>query len=304
VLATGIWSSSFVVSQVGLRHLGPFTVVGLQYLVAFVALAPFAARDVRAARRAVPRRVWVQLVALGLTAYVVGNGTLIWGLKWIPAATAALLLSSSPLLVMLGSRLWLKEPPAGEQIAGVLLTVVGGVLFFLHGISGSEPLGVGIVAAGVLAFCAFSLIGRDVARDRKVSPLLLTGVPFGVAGAVLSATALASEGWPTVSWPVVGVLAWLGLVDTAVAYALYNRALERLTATEMSAVISLTPLGTAALGWAWLGQALRPAQLVGMAGVIAGVLFIECRPFERVTISARSSAVSAHDENGLLTRKS
>ena len=44
-------------------------------------------------------------------------------------------------------------------------------------------------------------------------------------------------------------------------------------------------------------------NLVGMVGVIAGVLFVECRPFERVSISARSGAVSAHDETGLLTRK-
>jgi drug/metabolite transporter (DMT)-like permease len=130
---------------------------------------------------------------------------------------------------------------------------------------------------------------RAPSRPRGV---VLTGVPFGVAGAVLTTAALATEGWPTVSWRTAGVLAWLGVIDTAVAYALYNHALRRLTATEMSAVISLTPLGTAALAWGWLGQRLEAAQVVGMAGVIAGVLLVECRPFERAIDCVRAEAVS------------
>jgi EamA-like transporter family len=33
--ATTIWSTSFVVSQIGLRHMGPITVVACQYVIAF-----------------------------------------------------------------------------------------------------------------------------------------------------------------------------------------------------------------------------------------------------------------------------
>src|SRR5207247_6520594 len=150
------------------------------------------------------------------------------------AATAALLLSATPLLVMIGASAWLKEPPTGEQVAGILLTAAGGVLFFLRGAAAGHPLGIAIVASGVVAYAGFSLVGRDVARDARVGAIVMTAVPFGIAGFVLTAAAIATEGWPAMSWRVAGVLVWLGIVDTAGAYALYNRALGLLTATEMS----------------------------------------------------------------------
>lgn len=293
--ATAIWSSSFVVSQVGLRYLGPFTVVGLQYLVAFAVLTPFLALDLGRRPRLTPR-AWGQLATLGLTAYVVGNGTLIWGLKWIPAATAALLLSATPLLVMIGASAWLKEPPTGEQVAGILLTAAGGVLFFLRGAAAGRPLGIAIVASGVVAYAGFSLVGRDVARDARVGTIVMTAVPFGIAGFVLTAAAIATEGWPAMSWRIAGVLVWLGIVDTAGAYALYNRALGLLTATEMSALIAMTPLGTAVIAWVWLGQQLGSLQIVGMLCVIAGVLAVESRLVARTPLPMAVPARSRSDD--------
>jgi drug/metabolite transporter (DMT)-like permease len=171
VAATAIWSSSFVVSQIGLRYMGPFTVVGLQYLVAFVALSPLVAQDVRAAGARSSRGLWMQLLALGLTAYVIGNGTLIWGLKWIPAATAALLLSASPLLVMIGASIWLKEPPVGEQIAGIGLTVVGmlglavGTVLRWGGSVEAATAASG-AATGVAFLLGFALLGRVLWFER------------------------------------------------------------------------------------------------------------------------------------------
>jgi drug/metabolite transporter (DMT)-like permease len=284
IAATAIWSSSFVVAQIGLRHMGPLTVVALQYLVAFIALLPFVLRcgkglHHKSWRDVLPTsKVWLQLVGLGLTAYVIGNGTLILGLQSVPAATAALLFNITPLLVMLGSAVLLKERPTLEQAAGVAVTVLGGIVFFSEGATAGSGWGVLLVMIGVLAFSCFNLIGRDVAKGGKTTTAFLTAVPLGIAALVLTNAALATEGWPTLSLESIGVIVWLGILDTAIAYALYNHALRRLTATEISAVISLTPLGTALIGWLCLDQQLDLVQVIGLLCAVIGILIVECQP--------------------------
>jgi DME family drug/metabolite transporter len=130
---------------------------------------------------------------------------------------------------------------------------LGGVLFFSNGASADWGWGILLVMIGVLAFSFFSLIGRDLAKGGKTSTAFMTGVPLGTAALILVSAALAAEGLPKMSLASIGVIVWLGILDTAIAYALYNHALRYLTAVEISAVISLTPIGTALIGWLWLG---------------------------------------------------
>jgi drug/metabolite transporter (DMT)-like permease len=282
--ATAIWSSSFVVTQIGLRYMGPLTVVALQYVVALVVLLPFLLRGVKGPlyqswRNLLPtREIWIQLVGLGVIAYVIGNGTLIFGLQRVPAATAALLLNTTPLLVMLGSAVLLKERPTLEQTGGIGVTVLGSAVFFSEGATASWGWGVLLVMIGVLAFSCFSLIGRDLAKGGKTSTELLTAVPLATAALLLTIVALAIEGLPTIRLESIAVVVWLGILDTAIAYALYNHALRELTATEISAIISLTPLGTALIGWLCLSQQLAFVQLIGLVCTVIGILIVECQP--------------------------
>jgi drug/metabolite transporter (DMT)-like permease len=281
---TAIWSSSFVVAQIGLRYMGPLTVVALQYVVALVVLLPFLLRGVKGRlhqswRDLLPsRKIWIQLVGLGMIAYVIGNVTLIFGLQRIPAATAALLLNTTPLLVMLGSAVLLKERPTLEQTAGIAVTVLGSAVFFSEGATAGRSWGVLLVMIGVLAFSCFSLIGRDLAKGGKTTTELLTAVPLATAALLLTIAALAIEGMPIIRVESIAVVVWLGILDTAIAYALYNHALRELTATEISAIISLTPLGTALIGWLCLGQQLVFVQIIGLVCTVIGILIVECRP--------------------------
>ncbi|MBI4772386.1 MAG: DMT family transporter [Chloroflexi bacterium] len=107
--------------------------------------------------------------------------------------------------------------------------------------------------------------------------LPLTAIPLAFGGGLLLLAGLAIEGpsrLPAGTW---GLVLWLAVVNTALAYLLYNHALQVLTALEMNVMLNLTPLGTAALAW-WLLQE-RPAvvQLAGIVAVIGGVLMVQMK---------------------------
>jgi drug/metabolite transporter (DMT)-like permease len=274
LVVTAIWASSFVFVKFGLNYMGPLTVAGLRYFLAFLVLLPFMTRNTTPVRP-LPRRLWVHLSVIGLSAYAVGNGTLFWGLKYIPATMGSFLMSLIPLLVLLVGVAWLKEVPTHWQIVGVVISLIGSVLFFSPGLQPEESPGVAIVLVGLVGFTLFGVLGREAARDRQIGTLFLTAVPLAIGGGFLLLIALPLEGIPVFTTTAWSIVLWLAIVNTAFAYVLYNHSLQVLTALEMNVMLNLTPLGTAFLAWLFLDESLSIAQIIGIVTVIIGVILVQ-----------------------------
>ena len=276
LLATIIWASSFVFVKMILSNIGPLTIAGLRYFLAFLVLLPFMISK-RQTIRDISPETWFHLTLIGLSAYTVGNGALFWGLKYLPATTTSFLMGISPLLILFGGVIFLKEVPSRLQVVGLMISLVGNAVFFSSGLQPGEPLGIAIVAFGLLGFTAFGILGRGLARDKRTNTIHLTGIPLGIGGGLLLLIAVPLEGWPIFNQKVLLIILWLAIINTAVAYILYNHALKTITALEMNVFLNLSPLGTAALAWFLLGESLSFKELFGVAIVIIGVTLVQVR---------------------------
>lgn len=274
LVVVGVWGSSFVLVKAGLRYAGPLTLAALRYTAAFVILLPFALRRNTRPRS---REIWARLALIGLLAYTIGNGCLFWGLQYLPSTTSSFLMSLVPLLVLAMSIPWLREYPTRLQVAGLVICLVGCGVFFAPGLEPGEPLGLAVTGVGLVAFAAFGILGRGVARDGTAGTLALTAFPLGFGGIALLPLALAVEGVPRMAATGVGIVLWLALVNTALAYLLYNHALQTLTALEMNLVLNLSPFATAIIALLALGERLQAAQYMGMVGAIVGVALAQWR---------------------------
>ena len=274
VLATTIWASSFVFVKIGLEYMGPLTIAGFRYFLAFLILLPFLIRK-GMIRQPISRGIWLRLFAIGISAYTVGNGALFWGLKYLPATTVSFLMSLSPLLILIGGAVWLKEIPTRWQVFGIVVSLSGSVLFFSSGLKSGEPVGIVIVIVGLIGFMLFGILGREIAKVKQLDTITLTTIPLAIGGGFLLLIAFPLEGMPLLSTKSVGIVLWLAIVNTALAYVLYNHSLQILTALEMNVMLNLTPLGTALLAWWFLGERLGFVQIIGMAVMIIGVIFVQ-----------------------------
>lgn len=275
ILATAIWASSFVIVKIALPHMGPLTIAALRYFLAFLLLLPFTATRNKKVIHSISSHLWIRLFIIGISAYAIGNGALFWGLKYLPATTVSFLMSISPLLILFAGTIWLKEMPTRWQITGVITAFFGSTLFFSSGLRSGEPLGIAIVAVGLIGFTAFGILGREIARDKQIDTLSLTAIPLGFGGGFLLLVALLLEGLPSFSLISWGIVVWLAIVNTAVGYTLYNHSLQILTALEMNVILNLAPLGTAVLAWLILGETLASIQIIGMVTVIIGVILVQ-----------------------------
>jgi drug/metabolite transporter (DMT)-like permease len=123
-----------------------------------------------------------------------------------------------------------------------------------------------------------SLLGRGINRDAATSPLVTTTVSMTIGAVVLLLAAGAgAEGWPALSGQAVAIIAWLAIINTAVAFTLWNFSLRHLTAGESSVVNNAMLPQIGLLGWVFLGEAPGPWQWAGMLLVSVGVVIAQHR---------------------------
>lgn len=281
LLVTFLWSTSWVLIKLGLRaELPALTFAGLRYSLAFLCLAPFVALSParRRSLRALPRAAWAQLALLGLLFYSLTQGAQFVGLALLPAATVTLLLSFSPLVVALLSGLLTGEKPARGQWGGIALSAAGAaVYFFPLAAAGGQALGLAVALLGVLANAASALLGRRVNRQAALSPLLVTTVSMGIGGGLLLAVGVATQGFGRLGPEQWLFVLWLAVVNTAVAFTLWNHSLRTLTAVESSVINNTMLPQIAVLAWLFLGEALGWRQIAGLILVAVGTLLVQLR---------------------------
>lgn len=279
LFVTFLWSTSWVLIKWGLRDIPALTFAGLRYALAALCLLPFVLRQPHvSALRAMPGRQWARLAVFGLLFITVTQGAQFLGLKYLPAVTVSLLLNFTPVVVALMGIALLAERPSIRQWLGVALYLTGILLYFYPIlIPESEVLGIIIVAVGVLFNAGSSIMGRHINREERTNPLIVTTISMGVGAIALLAIGLVVEGFPTISLTNWAFIAWLAVVNTALAFPLWNHTQRTLSAVESSIINSTMLVQIAILAWLFLDESLTPQDITGMALVIAGTLVVQLR---------------------------
>lgn len=279
LFVTLLWSSSWVLIKQGLKDIPALTFAGLRYTLAFLCLLPLAARrgDLRTLRR-LPRRDWLTLSALGLLYYTVTQGAQFLGLERLPAVTTSLLLSFSPVMVALLGIVLLSERITGAQWGGIALYLAGVLVYFYPiNIPAREVVGLAIVLISMLSNALSAVIGRAVNRQRTLSPLAVTVATMGIGSVVMLAAGAVAQGVPALDARSWAIIAWLAVVNTALAFTIWNHTQRTLPAIETSIINNTMLIQIALLAWIFLGERLSARAIAGLALAAAGTLIVQLR---------------------------
>lgn len=279
LLVTFLWSTSWVLIKIGLEDIPALPFAGLRYTLAFLFLLPFALQSGKlAVLRRLPAGMWLRLLLLGLVFYTATQGAQFLSLAYLPAMTVSLLLSFTTILVGLLGIVLLREQPTVVQWGGTALYLAGiGVYFYPLMVPSDEVVGLVIAMAGVLANALSSILGRDVNRSSDLEPMIVTVVSMGSGGFLLLAVGIATQGVPSLTLTHWAIILWLAVVNTALAFTLWNYTLRTLSAMESSILNNTMLFQIAVLAWLFLGEPLGWRQMLGMILAALGTLLVQIR---------------------------
>lgn len=293
LFVTLLWSSSWVLIKIGLKaSLPAVTFAGLRYSLAFLCLIPFVLINPthRNTLRGFSRATWTQLALLGLMFYTLTQGAQFVSLAFLPAATLSLLFNFSPIIVALLSGILNNEPPSIAQWGGLVLSAIGAVVYFLPlDIPAGQIFGLSVALVGVVVNSGSSLLGRQVNHQSGLPPIIITTVSMGIGGLILLVAGATIQGFGQLTlmqWLITG---WLAIVNTAVAFTLWNNTLRTLTAVESSIINSMMLPQIAILAWLFLGEPLNLRQIIGIVLVGVGALIVQL--WRHLPSSVKSIAV-------------
>jgi drug/metabolite transporter (DMT)-like permease len=272
-----LWGGSFFFNKVAVTALPPLTVVTVRVaLAAAVLMAVLWARGVALPRG---RAVLGAFLVMGLLNNAVPFALIAWGQSQIASGVAAILNASTPLFTVLLAPWLADEPLTTGRLAGVLLGLGGAAVMMGAGLGGRAAAELACVAAAV----SYALAGHYGRRFRAlgVPPLATAAGQVTASSLMLLPLALiVDRPWtlPAPGWAVLGALAGLAVLATALAFVVYFRLLASAGATNLLLVTLLIPVTAILLGVAVLGEALLPRHLAGMALIGLGLAAIDGRP--------------------------
>jgi drug/metabolite transporter (DMT)-like permease len=272
LVAVIMWGLAPVATRAVVAHLSPLPLLTLRLIAAAVVLLPWAWPVFRRLRA----RSAGRLAAAGLLALVGYNLLVTLGLRWLPAATAGLLLATEPVWIMLLGRVFLGERVglrawlgSGVALAGVAVLAGPGAA---TGAGGYRALaGTGLVLAGTLAFAGYTIAQRPLSEQFGAVP---AGAASTVAGAVpyLAFTGtLAGAGLGHLSPAVWGGLAFLTLGSTVAGMLLWNVAVLSGGAARVSLLLYLEPVVSVLGAAVFLGEHITAVMIGGGVLILGGV---------------------------------
>jgi drug/metabolite transporter (DMT)-like permease len=270
-----IWGVNFSVVKVVLGEIEPLAFNALRFPLALAALAVAAGSSPGPAlpsREDVPR-----IVLLGVLGNVAYQMCFIYGIDWTSAGNASLLLSTTPVWIVLLSAVTGHEYPTRWVSLGVLLTLAGMTLVVLG--SGNEvSIGSSTLRGDLLMILAsiiwsvYTVGGRaPVARYgalKMTAWSLYVGVPLLV---LIGTPALGRADLRSISVGSWLGVAYAGLFAIGLAYLLWYRGVEKLGNNRTAIYSNLVPVAALFTAWLWLGEAPQRLQLVGAGVIIAGL---------------------------------
>ncbi|KQM16192.1 ABC transporter permease [Plantibacter sp. Leaf171] len=207
----------------------------------------------------------------------------------LPGGVAATMGAIGPVLVAVLASLLVGEALTLRRVLAGLAGIGGVALIVLQADARLDVVGVVAALAGAVSMSLGSVLskrwgrpstgrrlgGRRTGSASTASGLAVTAWQLVAGGLVLVPVLLVVEGLPAdAPGPAaVGGYAYLAVVGTALAYALWFRGIGVLPVGSVSFLGLLSPVVAVLLGVAVLGEGLSLGQLLGI-GVVAGSLVL------------------------------
>lgn len=274
VAAAVLWGTTGTAQALGPDDASPLAVGAARVAVGGAALVALAA-----ARRGIRGGAPWPPVTLGVSAAAVAAYQLLFFAAVDSTGVAlgtAVAIGSGPVVAGLLALIVRGERPGRSWAAATALAVAGCALLLLAGGDAeARPAGVALALGAGASYAAYTVGTKGLLSAH--GPDEVAAACFGLAGvALLPVLVVSGTGWLATPGGVA-MVAHLGLVTTAAAYALFFRGLGAVPVATAATLTLAEPLTAGVLGVAVLGERPTATAVAGAALLLAGLVLVAGR---------------------------
>lgn len=276
LLAGALWGMGFVAQAKAMETVEPFVFVGLRFLMATLAILPFAVFEARRAERPLEMRDWGAFVWIG-TLLFLGVAAQQIGILTTTVTNSGFLTGLyvvfTPFLTVLLFRVWphaVVWPAAFVAFAGI---------FFLSGGSFGRLQPGDWLTIACAGFFSLQIIFIQRHASHTGRPITLSVVQFAVCAVCGLAIALPLEtfDWAAIRTALPEIL-YSGVVSGGIAFTLQVIGQRYTTAPQAAIFLSTEAVFAAFFAAMFLGERIAVIGLVGCALIFAAILAVEILP--------------------------
>ena len=279
-----IWGSTFVALKIGLEGTPPLLGVAMRHILASGLL--FLIIYIR--KLPIPRDplAYKQYLTVGLLNFSLSYSLTYTGTQYIYSNVSALLWASIPITTALAAHVTLRnERLTVRKGVGILVGFSGVALIFAgYGIGQSRNLLLGMaLVMGAVLMTTWPGIYLKM-HPARANPIVLNGVATGIGGLATLAGSFAWEDPASMVWsPLnIGVLIYLAIFGTVLAWVAYFYLLQRIEVVKLSFVGFIAPIIATFMGMLVLGEVLPLTVYVGAVIVLLGIFLTDARRYLQI----------------------
>ncbi|AUI72544.1 DMT family transporter [Companilactobacillus alimentarius] len=270
-IASIIWGAMFVVVKIIVNEVHPIQLVWLEYLIALVFLIGYSIMkkekwhinwsDLKLV-------FWIGIIGntISLVAQEMGTGL-------SNAQTASVITSTIPAFMIIFGWLILKEKLNKIKILSVVIAILGVVMIVGLKMSGTNViLGVLLLVLDSIAWALMSVLVKKVKTYSSLQITIMSTVVAVVALTPFILSDMSSLTSINFADPTIILsLLYIGAVSTAVAYVMWNRGLQIVSAGSSGVFYLIQPIVGSFLGWLLLGEQISVGFVIGSFMILASV---------------------------------
>ncbi|MBS0532988.1 MAG: DMT family transporter [Proteobacteria bacterium] len=274
-LTSLFWSGNHIVGRAAGGVVPPLALSTLRWFIPTLLLWIIARRHIVRDWPTI-RTHWKILLWFGFTGGVLFTSLQYVGLQYTSALNVSVLNSLVPVLILGTGALIFRDRVTPLQLTGILVSSVGVIVIIAHGdLATLRDLAFNwgdlIIVFNMAVFSIYATYLRLRPPIHPLSLLFMLGalsaigtLPFAVAESLAGYTL-------KLNWMTVGVVAYVAIFPSLLAYAAWNRGVELIGANRAGPFLHLIPVYTAVLGYTLLGEHLYAFHVLGFVLILGGV---------------------------------
>jgi drug/metabolite transporter (DMT)-like permease len=266
------WGLNYIFVNIGLGFAAPLWLATLRAAIGLLVSVPIVASF--RGPRTLDRRGMRDAMLIGIPSTGFFLGLWFWAQRAVLPGVAAVVIYTYPLWVAV-----LAQPVLGHRLgprhwAAVATGFVGVAFVSQLGLAGGAGISLPAILA-LLGAAIFWAVGTVLFQRRFRAGEMVEANAYQLLGGTVTLLAatlvLSPTPLPRPSAALLVSVLWLGVVGTAVAYAIWASLLERTRAAPLSAYLFLVPVVALGASVVLFGERLSWLQLLGIALVLASV---------------------------------